>query len=128
MKGFTLLEALASVAILAIAMLVLMQSQTSALGQVLRVQDYERGVMITENQLHWTFLDLNEADEWEEYASAEGEDGDYLWQVEITPFDLEQKLENEVVMLRIVATTTWPHGPGFSSYQLETLYLWGEQK
>ena len=126
-KAFTLIEVMAAMAILSIAMLVLMNNQTGAMTQVLRVQNYERGVMITENQMHWTYLDLNEAQTWEDYADLSGEDGDYQWSVHIEPMEMETQVDARVVMLHIQATTTWPQGKGQNSYQLESLYLWGEE-
>lgn len=125
--AFTLIEVLAALAILSIAFLVLMQSQTMSLGQVLRIQGYERGLLIAENQLHWTLLDLNDVESWEEMVSLSGEDGDYLWDVQISPVQIEQNLEVDVTMLRIVATTRWPEGRGMSEVQVETHYLWGEE-
>ncbi|MCB1043082.1 MAG: prepilin-type N-terminal cleavage/methylation domain-containing protein [Acidobacteria bacterium] len=127
-RGFTLLEVMAAVMILSIAMVVLIRAQTESLNAVLRVQNYERAVFITENQLHWTLLDLNEAEHWSEYAELSGDDGDYDWQVLIDEASMEMESDTHTVMLRIVAETSWPDGRGRSSYQLTTYYLWGEDE
>ena len=127
-RGFTLIEVMATLAILSIALVVLIKSQTESLNNVMQVQSYERAVFITENQLHWTFLDLNEAETWEEYAELSGEDGDYHWQVRIQQVDQESADSANVVMLQMVATTTWQVGRHENSFQLETWYLWGEQQ
>ncbi|PIE90074.1 MAG: hypothetical protein CR997_08080 [Acidobacteria bacterium] len=126
-RGFTLVEVMAAVMILAIALVVLIGSQTRTINAVQRIQDYERGIFITENQLHWTYIDLNEADDWNEYADLSGEDGDYIWNVHIEPADTELDVDTDIVLLKVVATTRWPEGYGESSYELTTYYLWGEE-
>ncbi|PIE02349.1 MAG: hypothetical protein CSA81_07505 [Acidobacteria bacterium] len=126
-RGFTLVEVMAAVMILAIALVVLIGSQTRTIHAVQRIQDYERGIFITENQLHWTYIDLNEADDWNEYAELSGEDGDYNWSVHIEPADTELDVDTDIVLLKVVATTRWPEGYGESSYELTTYYLWGEE-
>ena len=126
--GFTLLEALAALAILGISLVILLRSQTLSISNVSQIQRYERGVFITENNLHWTFLDLNEADDWQAYRDVSGEDGDYNWRVTIQPIEMAQQFDNPVVMLRVVATTTWAEGVTERDYSLETWYLWGEEQ
>lgn len=125
-RGFTLLEALAAVAILSVALVILIQSQTQSIGNVLRVKHYERAVYITENQLHWTFLDLNEAEDWQEYSNLSGEDGDYNWNVQIQLAESESQGGAEVELLRVIATTSWPEAGIEKEFQLETYYLWGQ--
>lgn len=125
--GFTLLEALAALAILGISLVILLRSQTLSISNVTQIQRYERGVFITENNLHWTFLDLNEADSWRDYQSVDGIDGDYNWRVTIEPVEMEMQFNTPVVMLRVVATTAWREGVSDREYSLETWYLWGEE-
>lgn len=125
-RAFTLLEVMAAIVILSIAMVVLIKAQTDSLNAVMRVQNYERAVFITENQLHWTILDLNQAEDWSEFSDLSGEDGDYLWHVMIEPVESEASGEANAVMLRIFAETAWPDGRGESQYALETRYLWGD--
>ena len=127
-QGFTLIEVMAALAILSIALVVLVQSQTRSLSDVQRVQNYERAVIITENQLHWTYLDLNEAETWEDYANLTGEDGDYLWNVTIAPTQMEAEADTRAVMLKVTATTAWKEGRAESRVQLETWYLWGQEQ
>ena len=127
-SGFTLLEAMVAVAILSIALVVLIKSQTQSMSNVLRVQNYERGVYITENQLHWTFLDLGEAEDWSEYSSLSGEDGDYRWSVTIDQVETESIGVGEASLLRIVAVTEGPEGGEWASFQLETFYTWGRSQ
>jgi len=124
--GFTLIEALAAVAILSVALVVLIQSQTQSIGNVLRVKHYERAVYITENQLHWTFLDLNEAEDWREYSDLSGEDGDYNWNVRISLWESDSQGGTDVELLRIISTTTWVEAGYERDFQLETFYLWGQ--
>lgn len=152
--GFTLLEVMAATAILSISLVVLVRSQTQSINNVIKVQNYERAVYITENQLHWTFLDLNEAEDWSEYSSLTGEDGDFLWNVEITEAQSERASNasagrgapnggratpggrvasgsggfGNIVLLKIEATTIWPEGSTEKSFRLETYYLWGTQE
>ena len=127
-KGFTLLEVMAALAILSIAMVVLIRSQTESLNVVRNLDNYQRAVFITENQLHWTFLDLNEAESWEEYGQAQGEDGDFDWAVTIQPVEMERQADTRAVMLKIVATTTWKEGRHLDEFRLETWYLWGQEQ
>ena len=127
-RGFTLLEVMATLAVLSISIVILIKSQTQSLTNVRNVQNYERAVYITENQLHWTFLDLNEAEDWTQYSNLTGEDGEYLWNVSIQPAEMETTGQLEAVMLRIVATTTWPQGRNQGQVQLETWYLWGQEQ
>lgn len=127
-KAFTLLEVMAALAILSVAFVVLIRSHTQCLNNVIRVQHYERGVFITENQLHWTFLDLNEAEHWTEFTDLSGEDGDYKWRVTIEPADMGADADVELTMLHIVATTSWPEGRNETSFELETYYLWGKEE
>lgn len=126
--GFTLVEVMAALMILSISLVVLIGSQVRSINSVSRVSDYERGIFITENQLHWTFIDLNAAEDWQEYADLSGEDGDFLWNVHIEASDSESDIETSMVLLKIVATTAWPEGYGESSYSLTTYYLWGDEK
>lgn len=149
MPGFTLLEVMAATAILSIALVVLVRSQTQSINNVVKVQNYERAVYITENQLHWTFLDLNEAEDWSEYASLTGEDGDYVWNVEIAEAASERASGDpgsasiqpggqiagggsgafgNIILLKVVATTVWPEGRVEKSFRLETYYLWGAEQ
>lgn len=123
--AFTLIEVMAALAILSISLVVLIRSQTQSLNNAIRVRHYERAVYITENQLHWTFLDLNEAESWEEYANLSGEDGDYQWNVQIQPAETGQAEGTSMTMLRVIATTRWPEGQTENEFQLETWYLWG---
>jgi type II secretion system protein I len=127
-RGFTLLEVMAALAVLSIAMVTLIRSQTQSLNDVRRIQAYERGVFITENQLHWTFLDLNEAERWQDYAELSGVDGDYRWKVTIQPRDMEVQADIQVTMLEVVAETTWPEGRNGGYVRLETWYLWGREQ
>ena len=124
-EGFTLLEVMATLAILSVSLVVLIKSQTQSLHNVRSVRNYERAVFITENQLHWTFLDLNEAETWEDYETLSGEDGDYRWSVRVEAAEMEHELD--AVMLKIVATTTWPEGRTQGFFELETWYLWGSE-
>ncbi len=125
--GFTLLEAMAALAILGISLVILLRSQTLSISNVTQVQRYERGVFITENNLHWTFLDLNEAESWRDYQDVSGIDGDYNWRVSIEAVEMEMQFDTPVVMLRVVATTSWREGVADRDYTLETWYLWGEE-
>ncbi len=127
-RGFTLIEVMATVALLSISMVILIKSQTQSISNVLQVQYYERAVFITENQLHWTFLELNEAETWEDLADISGEDGDYLWRVIVEPADTESEFDAQATLLRVVAATTWPSGKRQRDFHLETYYLWGESR
>jgi len=127
-RGFTMLEVLAALAILAIALVVLIKSQTQSIANVSIVSNYERAVFNTENQLHWTYIDLNEAEDWQSYADLSGDDNDFKWNVHITPVEMENKSQVEATILKILASTTWHEGAKEFSFTLETWYLWGEDK
>ncbi|MDJ0836279.1 MAG: prepilin-type N-terminal cleavage/methylation domain-containing protein [Acidobacteriota bacterium] len=126
--GFTIIEVLAALAILSIALVLLIRGQTQSLNNVRKVANYERAVFITENNLHWTFLDLNEVDDWREYASQTVEDGPYRCRVTVDSTEMERSSEVEMVMLKIIAETTWQEGNREQSFRLETWYFWGEPK
>ncbi len=119
---------MAALAILSIAMVVLIRSQTESLNIVRNLDNYSRAVYITENQLHWTFIDLNEADSWEEYRQTQGEDGDYDWQVILEPVEMQAATDTRAVMLKVVATTSWQVGRHRDEFRLETWYLWGQEQ
>lgn len=127
-RGFTLIEVMATLALLSISMVILIKSQTQSIGNVLEVQYYERAVFITENQLHWTFLELNEAESWEDLAELSGEDGDYNWRVTIELADTESEFDTQATLLHVVASTIWPAGNRERELLLETFYLWGESR
>ena len=124
-RAFTLVEVMAALMVLSISLVVLIGSQTRSINSVQRIKHYERGIFITENQLQWTFIDLNEAEDWKEYADLTGEDGDYTWNVRIEPADTETDADVDIMLLKIVASTSWSEGHGTSSYDLTTYYLWG---
>ena len=127
-EAFTLLEVMAALAILSISLVILVRSQTESLNNVRRIQTYERGMFIAENQLHWTMIDLNEAQDWNELSTLEGEDGPYLWRVEMQPAEMERGLDSQITMLRIKAMVSWPEGRGEGYIELETWYLWGKDQ
>ena len=126
-RGFTLLECLCAIAILSIVMVGLIRAQSRSLNNVRMVANYEGAVFLTENMLHWTFLDLNESESWEDYAMLEDQEGPYSWQVTIDPLEMERESEITMVMLKVVATTTWQEGRSQQEFQLETAYFWGEE-
>lgn len=125
-RGFTLIEVMATLAILSIALVVLIKAQTQSVNNVRRISVYERGVFVTENQLLWTILELNDVENWEELADMPVEDGIYYCNVTVSPVEMDSGEDLQATMLRIVATTTWPEGRGQSEFQLETMYLWAE--
>ncbi len=127
-RGFTMLEVLVTLAIFSISLIVLIQAQTRSMSNVQNVRDYEKAVFIAENQLHWTMLDLNEAEEWQQYAEASGEDMGCNWSVVITPVDSESDTQGNATLLKIVATVEWPQGRNNGLFELETWYLWGESQ
>lgn len=127
-RAFTLLEVMAALAILSISLVILVRSQTESLNNVRRVHTYERGLFIAENQLHWTMIDLNEAQDWQELATLEGEDGPYLWRVELQPAEMDRGQDLQITMLKIKAMVKWPEGRGEGYIDLETYYLWGKEQ
>jgi len=130
-RGFTMIEVLAALAILAIGMTVLIRSQTQSLNNVRKVRNYERAVYNTENQLHWTIIDLNQAEAWEDVAAigpTEEDEGGYVTEVKIEPQEMDRQGENEMVMLRIKATTDWQEGSRRQAFSLETWYFWGDAR
>lgn len=127
-RAFTLVEVLAALAILSISLVVLIKSQTQSINNVRRIADYERAVFVTENNLHWTFIDLGMVDDWEEYADQTVEDGPFLCRITIREADHERAGDLEASMLQIQAVTTWQEGRRESSFALETWYLWGAEQ
>jgi len=128
LRGFTLLEVLASLAIFAIAVVVLIESQTRSMSNVQNVRAYEKAVFIAENQLHWTMIDLSEAESWEEYGQVSGEDLGCDWRVTITPVDSQAEVETSATLLKVIAEVSWPMSNRHQGYySVETWYLWSEQ-
>lgn len=126
-RAFTLIEVMAALAILAIALVVLIKSQTQSITNVHLVDTYERAIFITENQLHWTLLELNQAESWDDLRELEGDDLGYHWKVTVDAVKNENVGNNTTAaLLNIVATTSWGEGPRARSVELETMYLWGE--
>lgn len=126
-RAFTLIEVMAAMAILAIALVVLIKSQTQSITNVHLVDTYERAIFITENQLHWTLLELNQAESWDDLRELEGDDLGYHWKVTVDAVKNENVGNNTTAaLLNIVATTSWGEGPRARSVELETMYLWGE--
>lgn len=126
-RAFTMLEVIAAMAILSVGLMVLFRGQTQSMENVRMIARYERAVFITENQLHWTFLDLNESEDWSGLSDLKGEDGEYNWSVQIEPADTEKQGNIDMTLLKIIATTTWEDGNRERSYYLETWYFWGEE-
>ena len=127
-KAFTLIEVMAALAIISVSLIVLIRGQTQSLNNVQRVQGYEKALFVTENNLHWTFLDLNEAANWEDLRDLTVEDGAYRCRITIEPVEMENDLGVSLVMLRIRAVTYWYEGERESQMALETMYLWGQQQ
>jgi type II secretion system protein I len=128
MSGFTLLEVMAALMIMTISFVVLVQTQTESLSAVNRIQNHQRAVMLCENQLYWTMIDLNQVETWEELASLSGFDGDYQWTVVIREQTLEEAYESDLVFLHIIAEVRWPEGRHEGTFSLDTHYLWGERQ
>ncbi len=126
-RAFTLIEVMAAMAILAISLVVLIKSQTQSISNVHLVDTYERAVFITENQLHWTLLELNQAESWDDLRELEGDDLGYHWKVTVDAVKNEDLGNNSTAaLLRIVASTSWGDGPRARTVALETMYLWGD--
>jgi len=129
-RAFTLIEVLAALAILGIGMTILIRSQTQSLDNVRKVSNFERAVFTTENQLHWTFLDLNQADSWEEFQKVSVEDNKGMYRIEITlePVEMERQGQVDMTILKITAVTTWREGNREQFFRLESNYFWGEEQ
>ncbi len=126
-RAFTMIEVMAAMAILAISLVVLIKSQTQSISNVNLVDTYERAVFITENQLHWTLLELNQAESWDSLRQLEGDDLGYHWRVTVESVKNDSAGNNaNANLLRVVATTSWGEGQRERSIELETMYLWGD--
>lgn len=126
MRAFTLIEVMAALAILSISLVVLIKSQTQSISNVQLISTYERAQFITENQLHWTLLELNQAESWESLRELQVEEGEFTSRITIEATKNETVGNVKASLLHIVAVTSWGEGRRARSLELETQYLWGD--
>jgi len=125
-RAFTLIEVLAALAILAISLVVLVKSQAQSIGNVRRVSIYEKAVIVTENQLYWTYIDLAQAENWEEYRTDTFEDKGFKFTITLDQADTDKSADFDATLLKVKVVTTWKEGRGEGFFELETWYLWGK--
>jgi len=95
-KGFTLLEVIVSLAILAGAILMLVQLFSGALNQAAQADRYLNGVYLAQQK----FSQLEMANFKSEFTEGEFENQEgYRWQLEVLPY--ESPLNNEEARIKI---------------------------
>lgn len=113
-RGFTLLELIVAIAILAVALFGVMQAVTQGINSSIVSRERARAVELAELKLTELRLDpalepgVNDGDFGDEQP-------DWTWTSEVTETELESLL-----LLRV--TVTWPHGGQSRSVEVETCF------
>jgi general secretion pathway protein I len=117
--GFTLLEIMVALAIVAIALVPLLRLHLLSLDATIRSQDLTTAVLLAQGQLA-AMGDFPEAGE-ESGRFEEPELQKFLWQTAVTEhsFDSEDG-STKVDVRRIVVTVVWTEGGGERQYRLES--------
>ena len=107
-KGFSLLEAIVSIAIISASLGVMMQGLSASTKATLRVETKYRAAVLAEVNLHGV------GDEVPLEASViEGESGSYRWRIEIAP-------------LEIAALDVGEEASSAPLFEVRSIVAWGE--
>ena len=123
-KGFTLLEILAAMAILAVAILTLIQMFSGSINQAAQAERYLNGVYLAQQKFSQLEMANFKSDITEgEFENQEG----YRWQLEILPYESplnneEARIQIEKVSLRVY----WEDRDQEKEVQLVSLKTLGE--
>lgn len=113
--GFTLLEVMAAVAILGVALVTVIQLFSGGLGLVKSSTDYTRMVLLAGEKMTEA---LSSGDLGEGTSSGVTKDG-LSWAVEVNPYGLKEVAGAANVYMVVVSTGA--QGPGKKRYALTTL-------
>jgi prepilin-type N-terminal cleavage/methylation domain-containing protein len=123
-KGFTLLEIIASMTILAVGVLTLVQLFSGSLNQAAQAERYLNGVYLAQQKFSQLELDNFKSDITEgEFENQEG----YRWQLEVLPY--ESPLNNEEARIQIKKVSLrvyWEDRDQEKEVQLVSLKTLGE--
>ena len=123
-KGFTLLEIIAAITILAVGILTLVQMFSGSINQATQAERYLNGVYLAQQKFSQLELDNFQSDTTE--GSFESLDN-YHWQLEILPY--ESPLNNEEARIKIEKVSLrvyWEDGNQEKEVQLVSLKTQGE--
>ena len=120
-KGFTLIEIMATMAILGIALTIIIELFSSGLRLAQKSQDYSRAIFYGRQLLEEICLQKEISEKVEE-----GEfEGGYTWKYEITPFStlMEEDEKNDFTLkiFKIKVFVFWLQGDKKKSIDFETL-------
>lgn len=123
-KGFTLLETLAAMTILAVAILTLVQMFSGSMNQAAQADRYLNGVYLAQQKFSQLEMANFKSDITEgEFESQEG----YRWQLEVLPY--ESPLNNEEARIKIQKVSLrvyWEDRDQEKEVQLVSLKTLGE--
>ena len=123
-KGFTLLEIIASLTILAVAILTLVQLFSGSMNQATQADRYLNGVYLAQQKFSQLEMDNFKSDTTE--GAFENQEG-YRWQLETLPY--ESPLNNEEARIKIQKVSLrvyWEDKDREKEVQLVSLKIMGE--
>jgi len=123
-KGFTLLESIAAMTILAVSILTLVQLFSGSLNQAAQAERYLNGVYLAQQKFSQMEIDNFQSETSE--GTFEDKEG-YRWQLEVIPYvsplnDEESRIKLEKVSLRV----SWDDKNQEKEVQLVSLKILGE--
>jgi general secretion pathway protein I len=123
-KGFTLLESIAAMTILAVSILTLVQLFSGSLNQAAQTEQYLNGVYLAQQKFSQMEIDNFQSETSE--GTFEDQEG-YRWKLEVTPYesslnDEEARIKLEKVLLRV----SWDDKNQEKEVQLVSLKILGE--
>ena len=122
-KGFTLLEIIASLAILAVGILTLVQLFSGSMNQAAQADRYLNGVYLAQQKFSQLEMDGFKAEDNE----GTFEDETYSWQLEILPYESSLNSEDARIELQKVSLRVyWEDKNQEKEVQLVSLNILGE--
>ena len=120
-RGFTLMEVLVAMTILAVGFVALFEVLSGSLGTVSRIEDREKLVRTAQMKLNEICLVLRQGREPDARSGEFG--GEYRWQAEIEPAggDEEKGPRRAYRLARVRLQVTWPGSRDENRYLLETV-------
>ena len=123
-KGFTLLEVIASLTILAVGILTLVQMFSGSMNQATQAERYLNGVYLAQQK--FSQLEMENFETETNEGAFEGQEG-YHWQLEVLPY--ESALNNEearITIQKVLLRVYWEDRDLEKEVKLETLKIMGE--